>query len=144
MFKYVADSFKSMAEKRKNLRSSDRRRSCLILRQPMRSPVLRYISRCRMTSLRESATMGSVSIKRGRVTEEWLNAKAKTARKYSTLFYRGTADEELDLSGFPKSSRDNIQVALENKCLPACSRVLCSRINLTFLTCSLHGTSYCG
>ena len=76
---------------------------------------MRYISRCRMTSLRESATMGSVSIKRGRVTEEWLNAKAKTARKYSTLFYRGTADEELDLSGFPKSSRDNIQVALEKQ-----------------------------
>ncbi len=51
------------------------------------------------------------------VTEEWLNAKAKTARKYSTLFYRGTADEELDLSGFPKSSRDNIQVALEKQVL---------------------------
>lgn len=33
------------------------------------------------------------------VTEEWLNSKAKTARKYSTVFYRGTTDEELDLSG---------------------------------------------
>ena len=37
------------------------------------------------------------------VTEEWLNSKAKSARKYSTVFYRGTSDDELDLSGFPKS-----------------------------------------
>ena len=51
------------------------------------------------------------------ITEEWLNSKAKTARKYSTVFYRGTAEEELDLSGFPKSSRDNIQVALEKQVL---------------------------
>ncbi len=51
------------------------------------------------------------------VTEEWLNVKAKTARKYSTVFYRGTADDELDLSGFPKNSRDNIQVALEKQVL---------------------------
>ena len=35
------------------------------------------------------------------VTEEWLNSKAKTARKYSPVFYRNA--EELDLSGFPKS-----------------------------------------
>ncbi|MEE1517297.1 MAG: ATP-binding protein [Lachnospiraceae bacterium] len=51
------------------------------------------------------------------VTEEWLNVKAKTARKYNTVFYRGTSDEELDLSGFPKNSRDNIQVALEKQVL---------------------------
>ena len=51
------------------------------------------------------------------VTEEWLNSKAKTARKYSTVFYRGTSDDELDLSGFPKNSRDNIRVALEKQVL---------------------------
>ena len=51
------------------------------------------------------------------VTEEWLNTKAKTARKYSSVFYRGTSEEELDLSGFPKSSRDNIQIALEKQVL---------------------------
>ena len=51
------------------------------------------------------------------VTEEWLNTKAKTARKYSSIFYRGTSEEELDLSGFPKSSRDNIQIALEKQVL---------------------------
>ena len=49
------------------------------------------------------------------VTEEWLNSKAKTARKYSTVFYRNA--DELDLSGFPKNSRDNIQVALEKQVL---------------------------
>lgn len=38
-------------------------------------------------------------------------------RKYSTVFYRGTSDEDLDLSGFPKSSRDNIQVAFEKQVL---------------------------
>ena len=51
------------------------------------------------------------------VTEEWLNSKAKTARKFSTVFYRGTSDDELELSGFPKNSRDNIQVALEKQVL---------------------------
>lgn len=51
------------------------------------------------------------------ITEEWLNYKAKTARKYRTVFYRGTQEDELDLSGFPKSSRDNIQVALEKQVL---------------------------
>ena len=49
------------------------------------------------------------------VTEEWLNSKAKTARKYSTVFYRNA--DELNLSGFPKSNRDNIQVALEKQVL---------------------------
>ena len=47
------------------------------------------------------------------VTEEWLNVKAKTARKYASVFYRSTEEDTLDLSGLPKSSRDNIQVALE-------------------------------
>ena len=51
------------------------------------------------------------------VAEEWLNAKAKTARKFSTVFYRGGDEDELDLSGFPKNSRDNIQVALEKQVL---------------------------
>ncbi len=51
------------------------------------------------------------------VTEEWLNSKAKTARKYNTVFYRGKNEEELDLTGFPKSCRYNIQVALEKQVL---------------------------
>lgn len=51
------------------------------------------------------------------VTEEWLNSKAKTARKYTSIFYRSTEENILDLSGLPKSSRDNIQVALEKQVL---------------------------
>lgn len=51
------------------------------------------------------------------VTEEWLNSKAKTAKKYRAIFYRSEADKELDLSGFPKASRDNIEVALEKQVL---------------------------
>lgn len=51
------------------------------------------------------------------VTEEWLNSKAKTARKYTPLFYRGVSAEELDLSGFPKSGKDNIKAALETQVL---------------------------
>ena len=49
------------------------------------------------------------------VTEEWLNSKAKTARKYSQIFYRDS--ETLDLSGIPKTSRTNIEVALEKQVL---------------------------
>ena len=51
------------------------------------------------------------------VAEEWLNSKARTARRYSRIFYRGNLGEELDLSGFPKSSRDNLQIALERQVL---------------------------
>lgn len=51
------------------------------------------------------------------VTEEWLNSKAKTARAYSPVFYRSRDENELDLSGLPKSSRENIQVALEDEVL---------------------------
>lgn len=51
------------------------------------------------------------------VTEEWFNYKAKTARKYSTIFYRD--DTTLDLSGFPKTSRENIEIALEKEVLIA-------------------------
>ena len=56
-------------------------------------------------------------IDRHGVTEEWLNVKAKTARKYASVFYRSTEEDTLDLSGLTKSSRDNIQVALEKQVL---------------------------
>lgn len=56
-------------------------------------------------------------IDRHGVAEEWLNVKAKTARKYSSIFYRSVEENTLDLSGLPKSSRDNIQVALEKQVL---------------------------
>lgn len=49
------------------------------------------------------------------VTEEWLNYKAKSSRKYKTIFYRD--EETLDLTGIPKTSRENIEVALEKQVL---------------------------
>lgn len=49
------------------------------------------------------------------VTEEWLNSKAKTARKFSPVFYRDI--KTLDLSGLPKSSQNNIEIALEKQVL---------------------------
>lgn len=51
------------------------------------------------------------------VTEEWLNTKAKTARKYTSVFYRSVEEDVLDLSGLPGNSRENIQVALEQQVL---------------------------
>ena len=51
------------------------------------------------------------------VTEEWLNTKAKTARKYLPVFYRDTKSNVLDLNGLPKSSQENIKVALEKQVL---------------------------
>jgi hypothetical protein len=51
------------------------------------------------------------------VTEEWLNYKAKTARNYKTIFYRSDEENELDLSGLPKSARNNIEVALDKQVL---------------------------
>lgn len=56
-------------------------------------------------------------VNREGVTEEWLNTKARTARKYKSVFYRGGENKELDLAGFPKSSGDNIKVALEKQVL---------------------------
>ena len=49
------------------------------------------------------------------ITEEWFNTKAKTARKYHPVFYRSA--DTLDLSGLPKNSRANIEVALEKQVL---------------------------
>ncbi|MDD3416022.1 MAG: ATP-binding protein [Lachnospiraceae bacterium] len=49
------------------------------------------------------------------ITEEWLNVKAKTARKYSPVFYR--SEDTLDLTGIPKNSRENIEVALDKQVL---------------------------
>ena len=51
------------------------------------------------------------------VVEEWLFSKAKTARnRYKTIFYRKKG-EELEINGLPKSSVENIKVALEKETL---------------------------
>ena len=51
------------------------------------------------------------------VTEEWLNYKAKTARKYKPIFYRSAENDELDMSGLPKNARKNLAVALDKEVL---------------------------
>lgn len=52
------------------------------------------------------------------VCEEWLNVCSKSARgKYKPVFYRNRYDNELDLSGLPKKSHDNIKTALESETL---------------------------
>ncbi len=49
------------------------------------------------------------------VSEEWLNVKSKTAKEYRRIIYRG--EGELDLSGIPAKSRENIRIALEKETL---------------------------
>lgn len=51
------------------------------------------------------------------VTEEWLSSKAKSARKFSPVFFREVATNTLELSGLPKVSRKNIEIALEKQVL---------------------------
>lgn len=51
------------------------------------------------------------------VVEEWFYSKAKTARnRYKTIFYRKKG-VELEVNGLPKSSIENIKVALEKETL---------------------------
>ena len=49
------------------------------------------------------------------IVEEWLNSKAKTARKYKPIFYRNRND--LDLNGLSAKNRDNLKIALNDKTL---------------------------
>lgn len=49
------------------------------------------------------------------VAEEWLNERAKTARKYRSVFYRSADD--LDLSGLPGNMRDGIKASLSSEAL---------------------------
>lgn len=49
------------------------------------------------------------------VSKEWLNIKSRTARSYKKIFFRD--EDNLDLSGLPQRSRDNILVALEKQVL---------------------------
>ncbi len=49
------------------------------------------------------------------VAEEWLNVKAKTARRYKRVFYRN--ETELDLSGLPNKSQELIRISLSKEAL---------------------------
>lgn len=53
-------------------------------------------------------------VDKDRITEEWLNSKAKSAREFTTVFYRG---DEKDFSGLPKESCRNIECALNKQTL---------------------------
>lgn len=49
------------------------------------------------------------------VNEEWLNSKAKSARRFRRIFYRN--GDEIDLVGIDRRSRENIEIALEREAL---------------------------
>ncbi|MCI5774594.1 MAG: ATP-binding protein, partial [Erysipelotrichaceae bacterium] len=51
------------------------------------------------------------------VKEEWLNSKAKTAKKYKNIFYRNREEDELILDGISSKNHENIRIALENEAL---------------------------
>lgn len=53
-------------------------------------------------------------VDKDRITEEWLNSRAKTAREFTAVFYRG---EEKDFSGLPEESHRNIESALNKQTL---------------------------
>ena len=54
-------------------------------------------------------------VNKERVTEEWLNCKAKTSKEYRSIFYRN--EDELELDGIPSKWRKNIEVSLEKEAL---------------------------
>lgn len=51
------------------------------------------------------------------VEEEWLNTRAPTMRKYSRVFYRNLSDNELNMDGLPKASRENVAMVLQDESL---------------------------
>lgn len=59
------------------------------------------------------------SLNKNGIVEEWFNSKAKTAKESRIIFYRNSTEKELDLSGIPSNSRDNIKIALEKQVLIA-------------------------
>lgn len=51
------------------------------------------------------------------IVEEWLNYKARTARKYKSIFYRNRLENQLDLSGLSSNRQENIRISLEDEAL---------------------------
>jgi hypothetical protein len=47
------------------------------------------------------------------IIEEWLNEKAKTARKSKIVFYKSRNEKENDFSGLTKTDTNNLLTALE-------------------------------
>jgi len=50
------------------------------------------------------------------IVEEWLNSKAKTAKEFKRIFYRGK-DNDIEYKGIPAKSQENIKIALEKETL---------------------------
>ena len=50
------------------------------------------------------------------VVEEWLNVKAKTAKEFKNIFYRGKTNK-IEFKGIPAKSQQNIRIALEKETL---------------------------
>ena len=50
------------------------------------------------------------------VSEEWLNYKSETGRKYLPIFYRSRGSE-IEFSKIPKEYRDNLKVSLQDETL---------------------------
>ncbi|MBI9094522.1 MAG: ATP-binding protein [Sphaerochaeta sp.] len=51
------------------------------------------------------------------IVEEWLNEKAKTARKSKNVFFRSRNEQENDFSGLSKADTNNLLTALEPEVL---------------------------
>ncbi|MGN1189609.1 MAG: ATP/GTP-binding protein, partial [Candidatus Ornithospirochaeta sp.] len=51
----------------------------------------------------------------GGIVEEWLSSKARTARKYKSIFYRD--HKEIDLDGIPNKNRDSLRIGMTDKTL---------------------------
>lgn len=57
------------------------------------------------------------SLDKDGVVEEWLNQKARTARKFAKVFYRNRVDATLELEGLPAKVRENLRLALRERTL---------------------------
>lgn len=55
------------------------------------------------------------TLNKDRIIEEWLNVKAKTSKTSRRIFYRDS--HELDLSGLPAKTQENIKISLEPETL---------------------------
>ncbi len=55
------------------------------------------------------------SVIRGKVTEEWLNSKSKTGRKYKQIYSREGGKP--NMPGLPKKYQGNIQISLQDETL---------------------------
>lgn len=68
------------------------------------------------SDLKQKMFQYGFALKHSEVIEEWLFQKSKSAKEYKTIFYRKKG-EELDFSGLPKKSAENLRLSLEPETL---------------------------